>query len=154
MEAHEVLRRVFKKYGLKNVARELGLGKSTLERWSRPRGNRGTGMVNPLERVEAVARVTHDRQLAEFVCQATDGFYVPNPPAGKKPAGAVELTAAEHAVQRSLGDFEQAMMDALERPASRARVEQLRASWDALKAGGERLVRALEGHGAPSMLAA
>jgi hypothetical protein len=77
MKSHEVLRKAFKKVGCKNVARELKLSLSTIHKWTEPVPNGGSGLANPLDKVEQLMTLTGDIGLLEYLCAQAGGQFVP-----------------------------------------------------------------------------
>ena len=148
MKSYEVLRQAFKKAGCKKVAAEMNLSLSLVHQWSR--GSSGKSVArSPLDGTAQLQQITGDLGMVQWLCAQADGFFVPNPVASraaKASLAKLDLTLAEHALQRNIGELELALVDALEKPDSWSRVEKLGACWEVLKASGERLVRTLK-HG-------
>ena len=79
MESHELLREVFDKKSPKHVADDLELSTSMIYKWTQPREGEGSGIENPLDRVEALHRSTGDQRLVQWICQRAGGFFIKNP---------------------------------------------------------------------------
>ena len=54
MESHELLREIFDKKNPKEVSADLELSTSMVYKWAQPRAGEGSGIENPLDRVEAL----------------------------------------------------------------------------------------------------
>jgi hypothetical protein len=79
MQSHEILREVLKTTPPKQVCADLGLSLSTIYKWAEPDEGDGSGVVNPLDRVEALLRSTNDPRLIHWICQRAGGFFIRNP---------------------------------------------------------------------------
>jgi hypothetical protein len=129
--SHELLREVFKKPGAKNVAQELGLSLSLIHQWSRPRGESGTGALNPLDRVAETVRLTGDLQPVHWLCTKADGFFVKNP---RPQMPAASLLAAENEAVREMAALLKAIAEATEdNQITPAEAAGLRLRWEKLK---------------------
>ena len=60
MESHELLREIFDKKTPKEVSADLSLSTSMIYKWTQPREGEGSGIENPLDRVEALYQSTGD----------------------------------------------------------------------------------------------
>ena len=50
-----------------------------LYKWAEPPEHAsGSGIGNPLDRVEALLKSTGDPRIAQWVCQRANGFFIPN----------------------------------------------------------------------------
>ena len=80
MQSYELLREVFKTKSPKQVAEDVGLSSSVIYKWAEPPEHAsGSGIGNPLDRVEALLKSTGDPRIAQWVCQHANGFFIPNP---------------------------------------------------------------------------
>lgn len=79
MQSHELLREVFKTSSAKQVAADLGLSLSMIYKWAEADEGDGSGSVNPLDRVQALIRITNDQRLVHWICQHAGGFFIRNP---------------------------------------------------------------------------
>jgi hypothetical protein len=79
MHSHEILRDVLKTSSAKQVAADLGLSLSMIYKWSEPDEGDGSGVINPLDRIEALIRSTNDPRLVHWICQRAGGFFIRNP---------------------------------------------------------------------------
>jgi len=66
MESHELLREIFDKKTPKEVSADLELSTSMIYKWAQPREGEGSGVENPLDRIEALLKraITLDPGLA------------------------------------------------------------------------------------------
>ena len=80
MQSHELLRDVFQKTNPKQAAAELGLSLSMIYKWAEP-PNEASGAANPLDRVEALLRLTNDPRIVQWICERAGGFFIRNPKA-------------------------------------------------------------------------
>ena len=79
MESHELLREVFEQKTPKQISSDLELSTSMIYKWTQPPDERGSGVDNPLDRVDALFQSTGDHRLIQWLCQRAGGFYIPNP---------------------------------------------------------------------------
>jgi hypothetical protein len=80
MQSHELLREVFQKCSAKQVAAEMGLSLSMIYKWAEPpTGPDASGTVNPLDRIEALQRISRDPRIVQWICQRSGGFFIKNP---------------------------------------------------------------------------
>ena len=79
MESHELLREIFDKKTPKEVSADLSLSTSMIYKWTQPREGEGSGIENPLDRVEALYQSTGDHRLIQWLCQRAGGFFILNP---------------------------------------------------------------------------
>jgi hypothetical protein len=79
MQSHEVLREVFHKCSAKQIAADLDLSLSLVYKWAEPPAEDGPPTGNPLERVAALYRCSHDERILQWLCQQAGGFYIKNP---------------------------------------------------------------------------
>ena len=146
MESYEVLRQAFKKVGCKIVQAKMSLSLSIIHQWSRVKNGKSEAR-NPLDTTVQLFQITGDFSIVQWVCARAGGFFVPNPAASrasKASPAKLDLMKAELALQHKIGELEIALAEALEKPASPARMAVLEAKWEALKSNGEHLVRALK----------
>ena len=80
MQSHEILREVLQKSSAKEVAAGMGLSLSMIYKWAEPPDpGQGSGSANPLDRVEALVRLTQDPRIVQWICQRASGFFIKNP---------------------------------------------------------------------------
>ena len=77
MQSYELLREVFKSKPPKQIANSLGAAVSTLYKWAeQPEHTGGSGIGNPLDRIEELLQCTGDQRIAQWVCQCAGGFFI------------------------------------------------------------------------------
>jgi hypothetical protein len=79
MESHEVIRQAVERRGPKEVAAEMGVSLSLIYKWAEPLEDLGSGIPNPLDRVDKLRELTQDTNLLQWLCQRAGGYYVRNP---------------------------------------------------------------------------
>ena len=80
MQSHELLRDVFQKTNPKQAASHLNLSLSMIYKWSEPPETiEGSGLMNPLDRIEQLIKSTADPRLAQWICERSGGFFIHNP---------------------------------------------------------------------------
>jgi len=80
MRSHELLRQVLETTSPKQVSADLGLSLSMIYKWAEPPDEvSGSGAANPLDRIEALMKSTHDLRLVHWICQKAGGFFIRNP---------------------------------------------------------------------------
>ena len=80
MQSHELLREVFQKHSAKHIAAELGLSLSMIYKWAEPPDPAaGSGTANPLDRIDALQRISNDPRIVQWICQRSGGFFIKNP---------------------------------------------------------------------------
>jgi hypothetical protein len=79
MQSHELLREVFEKCNVKQIAAELGLSQSLIYKWAEADEGGGSGAANPLDRIEALLRCSNDIRLVHWICEKAGGFFIRNP---------------------------------------------------------------------------
>jgi hypothetical protein len=144
MKSYELLRMVFAKQCVKQIAAGVKLADVTVYKWTEPTGQNGSGQRNPLDVVALLMLLTGDQRLIEWLCRAAGGYFAPNPPV-KRPLPATERLPASCRVMMELVNLQAALLGTL--PACRcsgAQAEALRGLWDSLKADMERYVRGSE----------
>ncbi len=143
MKSNEVLREVLQDYGFKRAAVELGISESCLYKWCDPDGGKANGVLNPMERVILLYRLTGDRRLIQWFCEQAGGYFVPNPPPAPAPQ---TLLAAENQMQHELLEFmggvtaaaAKGKVTATDAVSFRARWEQAKTVTEGFVTGAER----------------
>ena len=75
MQSHELLREVFKDTSAKQIAADLNLSLSMIYKWAEPPEKvDGSGLANPLDRMEQLIKSTHDPRLPQWICERAGGF--------------------------------------------------------------------------------
>jgi hypothetical protein len=143
MKSHELLRKVFRKFGCKNVAQELRLSLSLVQKWTRPCGKAGSGELNPLDRIVSMLQYTGDRRLVEWLCREAGGQFTANPPL--KEAHEATLIPASCDVMREMSNLQAAMAAGMKDcRMSPEQAAELRELWDVLKPDMERYLESCE----------
>ena len=78
MQSHELLREVFEKCNVKQIAAELGLSQSLIYKWAEADDGPGSGAANPLDRIEALIRCSEDLRIIHWLCERSGGFFIKN----------------------------------------------------------------------------
>ena len=61
----------------KQVAADLDLSPSMIYKWAEPPNHvAGSGIGNPLDRIEALIKSTGDYRLVQWICQRAGGFFI------------------------------------------------------------------------------
>lgn len=82
MQSHELLREVIKDSSAKQMAADLHLSLSLIYKWAEPPEKiDGSGLTNPLDRMEQLMNSTGDPRLAQWICERAGGFFIQNPKA-------------------------------------------------------------------------
>ncbi|MGB8166969.1 MAG: hypothetical protein WCF18_05720, partial [Chthoniobacteraceae bacterium] len=144
MESFEVLRKTFKKFGDKNVAAALKLSVGTINKWFRARGNKGTGRINPLDRVAQLVALPGGEALLVWLCALVGGRFVPA--AQVPPLRPEERLPACHRLVVELGELVAGMgkllptgrLTAAERDALRPLFAQLQTDMERLLTEGDK----------------
>jgi hypothetical protein len=142
MESHELLREVFDKKTPKEVSADLELSTSMVYKWAQPRTGEGSGIENPLDRVEALFTSTGDHRLIQWLCQRAGGFFILNPKNTPHPH---YLIPATNQIVQEFADLLQVVASAAaDNQITAAESEQIRARWEELKSATEGFVAACE----------
>lgn len=78
MQSHELLREVFEKCNVKQIAADLGLSQSLIYKWAET-DEGGSGAANPLDRIEALIKCSNDLRIVHWICERSGGFFIKNP---------------------------------------------------------------------------
>ncbi len=154
MQSYELLREVFKTKSPKQVADDIGLSASVLYKWAEPPEHAagpgstasarraGSGIGNPLDRIEALLRSTGDRRIAQWVCQRANGFFIQNP---KSIAPPHYLIPATNQIVQEFADLLAVIATAAhDSEVTLAEAKQIRARWEELKSVTEGFVTGCE----------
>src|SRR2546430_5715398 len=79
MQSHELLREVFEKCNVKQIAADMGLSQSLIYKWAEADESGGSGAANPLDRIEALIKCSKDLRLVQWICERAGGFFIKNP---------------------------------------------------------------------------
>lgn len=138
MESHELLRKVFDKKNPKEVSADLDLSTSMVYKWAQPREGEGSGIENPLDRVEALFCSTQDHRLIQWLCQRAGGFFILNPKNTPHPH---YLIPATNQIVQDFADLLQVVASAAaDNQITAAESKQIRARWEELKSVTEGFV--------------
>lgn len=142
MESHELLREVFEKKAAKEVSADLSLSTSMVYKWAQPRSGEGSGIENPLDRVEALFESTGDRRLIQWLCQRAGGFFILNPKNTPQPHF---LIPATNQIVQEFADLLQVVAAAAaDNQITAKEADQIRARWEELKSVTEGFVKCCE----------
>ncbi|MDX2186165.1 MAG: phage regulatory CII family protein [Opitutaceae bacterium] len=141
MESHELLKDLLKETSAKQVASEMGLSLSLIYKWAEP-PLEGSGANNPLDRIEQLIRITHDRRIAQWVCERAGGFFIANPD-GRH--GHRELMPATNNIIQEFADMLQVIAVAAgDQKITAEEARDIRGRWEELKSATEGFVQAAE----------
>jgi len=142
MESHELLREVFDKTTPKEVSAAMELSTSMIYKWAQPRTGEGSGIENPLDRVEALYQTTGDHRLIQWLCQRAGGFFIQNPKNAPHPHF---LIPATNQIVQEFADLLQVVAAAAaDNQIVPAEAKQIRARWEELKSVTEGFVACCE----------
>jgi hypothetical protein len=144
MKSHELIRELLQHANAKQLAAEMGLSASLIYKWAEPGEAGGSGSVNPLDRVEQLARMTDGARVAQWVCACADGYYVKNPKAhtGGEPHSLV--TASHEIVQEFADVLSTVSAAATDNKITKTEAKDIRARWQHLQSVTEEFVRGCE----------
>jgi len=142
MESHELLREIFDKKTPKEVSSDLSLSTSMIYKWTQSRAGEGSGIENPLDRVEALYRSTGDNRLIQWLCQRAGGFFILNPKNTPQPHF---LNPATNEIVQEFADLLQVISAAAaDNQITATEAKQIRARWEELKSATEGFVACCE----------
>jgi hypothetical protein len=143
MQSHELLREVFEKATPKQVAADIGLSTSVIYKWAEaPRHESGSGIDNPLDRIEALIQSTGDERLVQWICQRAGGFFIKNPKNAPHPHF---LIPATNQIVQEFADLLHVIATATaDEKITAAEAKQIRARWEELKSVTEGFVEGCE----------
>jgi hypothetical protein len=143
MQSYELLREVFKAKSPKQVAEDIGLSVSVLYKWAEPPEHAaGSGIGNPLDRVEALLQSTGDHRIAQWICQRANGFFIQNPRSIAHPH---YLIPATNQIVQEFADLLHVIAKAAhDSEVTQAEAKQIRARWEELKSVTEGFVAGCE----------
>jgi len=140
MQSHELLREVFKKCNAKQIAEDLNLSLSMIYKWAEPDDSPNhSGVVNPLDRIEALLRCTSDPRLVQWICQRAGGFFITNPKTGK-PQPEYLIPATNQIVQEFADLLQVVATAAADNHITEREARIIRARWEELKSVTEGFV--------------
>ncbi len=144
MQSHELLREVFKDTSAKQIAADLNLSLSMIYKWAEPPEKiEGSGLTNPLDRMEQLIKSTDDPRLPQWICERAGGFFIHNPKA-HWPHPYQVIPATNQIVQEfadMLGVIAEAAGD---NSITKTEAKDIRRRWEDLKRVTEGFVRCCE----------
>jgi hypothetical protein len=141
MQSHELFREVFEKKKPKEIAADLGLSSSMIYKWGEP-NTAGSGIGNPLDRMDALLKSTGDSRLVHWICQRAGGFFILNPKNTPHPHS---LIPATNQIVQEFADLLHVIADATaNEQVSQSEAKQIRARWEELKSVTECFVAGCE----------
>jgi hypothetical protein len=145
MQSHELLREVIQGHNPKQIAGELGLSLSLVYKWAEPpeETGAGSGAANPLDRIEALLRMTNDYRLVQWICERAGGFFIRNPK-DHWPHPHFLIPATNQVVQEFADLLAVVAKAAADNHINQAEAAAIRAKWEQLKSATEGFVRCCE----------
>lgn len=141
MHSHEVFKQLLRRVSAKQVAGELGLSLSLVYKWAEPPAE-GSGAANPLDRIDAIIKLTGDTSFAQWVCERAGGFFIRNP---EPKAHDYELIPATNNIVQEFADLLGVISSAVsDGKVTTDESERIRRRWEQLKSVTEGFVRAAE----------
>ena len=141
MQSYELLREVFDKKSPKEIAGDLGLSASMIYKWGEP-NTAGSGISNPLDRMESLLKSTGDHRLVQWICQRAGGFFILNPKNTPHPH---HLIPATNQIVQEFADLLHTIAGATaDETILPPEARQIRARWEELKTVTEGFVAACE----------
>jgi hypothetical protein len=142
MQSHELLREIFDRKNPKEVSADLELSTSMIYKWAQPADADGSGVENPLDRIEALFQSTGDHRLIQWICQRAGGFFILNPKNTPHPHF---LIPATNQIVQEFADLLQVVAAAAgDNQILPAEARQIRARWEELKSATEGFVLCCE----------
>jgi hypothetical protein len=143
MESHELLREIFEKKTPKEVSADLDLSTSMIYKWAQPPpDDAGSGVENPLDRIEALYQSTGDQRLVQWICQRAGGFFILNPKNAPHPH---YLIPATNQIVQEFADLLAVIASAAaDNQVTAADARKIRARWEELKSVTEGFVACCE----------
>ena len=142
MKSYELLREVFGKKTPKQVSADLALSTSMIYKWTQPPDEGGSGVDNPLDRVEALLASTGDHRIIQWLCQRAGGFFILNPRNTPHPH---HLIPATNQIVQEFADLLQVIAQATaDNRITAEEASQIRARWEELKSVTEGFVASCE----------
>jgi hypothetical protein len=141
MQSHELFREVLEKKKPKDIAADLDLSTSMIYKWAEPSAA-GSGIGNPLDRIEALLKSTGDHRLVQWICQRAGGFFIQNPKHTPHPH---QLIPATNQIVQEFADLLHVIATATaNEKISPAEAREIRARWEELKTVTEGFVAGCE----------
>ena len=148
MKSWEILREATERVGVKAVAAKLKLSTALVYKWCQEPSSEdpgASGARNPLDRLQGLVAATQDARLVNWLCNASNGFFVPNPLV--EPGEREEQMLAT--TQRVVQDFGELLSDISRSIENDGQItpdeaDHIRQSWEKLKSQAECFVVACE----------
>ena len=144
MKSHELIRELLQHANAKQLAAEMGLSASLIYKWAEPGEEGGSGSVNPLDRVEQLARITDGARVAQWVSACAGGYYVKSPQAHTGGAPHSLVVASHEIIQEFADMLSTISAAALDNKITKAEAKDIRARWQHLQSVTEEFVRGCE----------
>jgi transcriptional regulator with XRE-family HTH domain len=144
MESYEVLRDAFEKTSPKEIASEMGLSLSMVYKWAQPITEQGSGSVNPLDRAAQLMKLTRNRQIIQWLCAQSGGFFVKNPKHHEEAEHESVMPAMNEIVQQFADLLEAITTASIDQKITKPEADKIRAEWEHLKTFAETFVHACE----------
>ncbi|MCK4342658.1 MAG: hypothetical protein KAY37_13150 [Phycisphaerae bacterium] len=148
MKSWEALKEATDRVGVKAVAARLKLSTALVYKWCQEPSSEdpgSSGARNPLDRLQTVVEATGDPRLVNWLCNASDGFFVPNPQVDPGAQEEQLLSTTQRLVQdfgELLSDISRGIED--DGLITSDEAEIIRQSWERLKSQAECFVVACE----------
>lgn len=144
MQSHELLREVIKDGSAKQIAADLNVSLSLIYKWAEPPENvAGSGLTNPLDRIDQLTQSTHDPRLIQWICERAGGFFIRN----SKPAvpHPYHLIPATNQIVQEFADMLGVIAAASgDNAITKAEAKDIRRRWEDLKRETEGFVHCCE----------
>ncbi|MBI5801131.1 MAG: hypothetical protein HZA92_10490 [Verrucomicrobia bacterium] len=144
MKSHELLREVIKDASAKQIAADLSLSLSLIYKWAEPPENlAGSGLANPLDRIDQLIQSTRDPRLPQWICERAGGFFIHNPkPTAPHP---YHLIPATNQIVQEFADMLGVIAAASgDNAITKTEAKDIRRRWEGLKRETEGFVRCCE----------
>jgi hypothetical protein len=113
-------------------------------KWAEPDDSPNhSGVVNPLDRVEALFRCTNDPSIVQWICQRAGGFFIANPKT-TKPRPDFLIPATTEIVQEFADLLQVVAIAAADNHITEKEAKTIRARWEELKSVTESFVACCE----------
>ena len=142
MQSHELLREVFEKCNVKQIAADMGLSQSLIYKWAEADESGGSGAANPLDRIEALIKCSNDLRLVQWICERAGGFFITNPKHQPHPYQLIPYT--NNIVQEFADMLGVIAVAASDSKITKDEAKAIRRRWEDLKSVTEGFVRNCE----------
>jgi hypothetical protein len=143
MQSHELLREVFEKCNVKQIAADLGLSQSLIYKWAEADEAGGSGAANPLDRIEALVKCSNDIRIVHWICERSGGFFIKNPK-HHLPHPEYLVPATNQIVQEFADLLSVIALAAADNKITKPEAATIRARWEELKSVTEGFVHCCE----------